>query len=369
MQSELPAPDVLWGRTLVVQVVQDPDGSGQLGELTGGRVTFDMGYQDNWFTLVRYRGGKAVVFGRGRDETYIAPEHPQDLLAGAPPWVPADELTAPALREEIDFVRWWDGRWGHADRLESLRVDYETAVALYPLLESEQLVAVFTESLPGVTHEEVAALFTAAESGTVKAELLAGLDAELSDAVIGYLTRGGVMADAEAVFDPLPAPATGPRPRRRITSARHRRQLVDAMIEASEMTRNAPPDTPELTDLLARIELLHHDFGHVDFAFRVGRGIGVGAPRNLRRIPSGLRRLRDIEAGESGRWLFIRFLVTDRHIRVERAYDHWPSWYPRNPYDNDPDRRDLLDELTHRAPSARPPWAEIAADEYAYAFD
>ncbi|WP_156370781.1 hypothetical protein [Nocardia arizonensis] len=369
MQSELPAPDVLWGRTLVVQVVQDPEGSGQLGELTGGRVTFDMGYQDNWFTLVRYEDGKAVVFGRGRDETYLPPDRPQDLLAGAPPWAPVAELVPLVLREEIDFVRWWDGRWRHAERLDPLRVDYETSVAMYPLLEAEQLVTVFAESLPDVTHEEVVALFTAAEAGTVKPELLGGLDAGLSGAVLDYLARGGVMADTAPVVDPLPAPATGPRPRRRMTSAEHRRQLVDAMSAASDIPRRSPPDTPELADIVARIEMLHRDFGYVDFAFRVGRGIGVGRPRNARKIPTGLRRLRDVEAGEQGRWLFIRFTVADGEVGIERAYDHWPSWYPRNPYDNDPDRRDLLDEFARRIPAARPNWADMAADDYSYDFE
>ncbi|MGN2635522.1 hypothetical protein ACTD5D_04865 [Nocardia takedensis] len=366
MRSELPAPDVLWGRTLVVQVVQDPDGSGQLGELTGGRVTFDMGYQDNWFTLIRYERDRAVVFGRGRDDTWIAPEQPLDLLADAPDWVPVDELTALILREEIDVVRWWDGTWRHAGQLDDLRVRYETAVAMYPLLESEQLVAVFAESLPGVTHEEVAALFTAAEAATVKAELLSGLDPELSAAVLDYLGRGGVLADAHAVAEPAPPPVSRPRIRRRITSVEHSRLLVAAMMAATDHPRPAPPNSPELADIIDRVRRLHRDFGHADFAFRVGRGIGVGVPRHARKIPTGLRRLRDVEAGEHGRWLFIRFTVEGADVRVERAYDHWPSWYPRNPYHNDPDRRDLLDEFAHRPPSARPDWADLAADDYAY---
>ncbi|MET7770747.1 hypothetical protein [Nocardia sp. NPDC005366] len=367
MQSELPTLDVLWGRTLVVQVVQDPEGAGQLGELAGGRVTFDMGMANNWFTLERYRDGTAVLFGQGRDDDYIAPVEPQDLLVGAPPWVPVADLTPLMLDEVIDFVRWWDGDdWRHADQLEQLRVEYETAVALYPLLELRQLVGLFAESLHGVTHDEVAALFAAAETRAVTRDLVSALGPDLSDAVFDFLDRGGVVAGSAPVAEELPAPATGPRLRRRITSVEHRRQLVAGMVEASELPRSTPPDSPELADMVARIHLLYREYGHVDFAFRVGRGIGVGVPRNARKIPTGLRRLRDIEAGEYGRWLFIRFTVEGEDVRVDRAYDHWPRWFPRNPYDNDPDRGDLVEELAARAAEARPSWAALAADEFAY---
>ncbi|MEV0295659.1 hypothetical protein [Nocardia sp. NPDC050710] len=365
MQFELPAPEALWGRTLVVQVVQDPEGSGQLGELVGGRVTFDMRYRDNWFTLVRYPRGRAVLFGRGRDDTYLAPDQPQDPLAGAPEWVPEADLTPLVLAEEIDFVRWWDsGRWHHAEQLDRLRVEYETAVALYPLLEFDQLVGVFADSLHGVTLDEVERLFAAAEAGAVSKDMVDGLEPALWDAVGDYLTRGGVMAGSAAVTEPLPAPAPGPRPRRRITAAEHRRQLVAAMVGASELPRPTPRDTPELADVIARIEALRDEYGTVEYAYRVGGRVATGTPRT-RKIPAGLRRLRAAEAAEYGRWLFIRFRADHAGVRVERAYDHWPSWYPLNPYRNDPDRADIVAELETRPPEWQPVWADTARDAFA----
>lgn len=367
MQSELPTLDVLWGRTLVVQVVQDPEGSGQLGELVGGRVTFDMGLAENWFTLVRYVDGTAVLFGQGRDDHYVAPAEPQDLLAGAPPWVPIADLTPLMLDEVIDFVRWWDGTaWRHSAQLELLRVEYETAVALYPLLELQQLIGLFAESLHGVTRAEIAALFAAAETRSVTPELVSVLEPELCDPVYDFLARGGVVAGSAPVAEELPVAGTGPRWRRRLSPVDHRRQLVAAMVEAPEKPRPVPPESPELIDMVARIRVLYEEYGHIDFAFRVGRGIGVGVPRNARKIPTGLRRLRDTETGEHGRWLFIRFAIDGAEVRVERAYDHWPDWFPRSPYDNDPDRGDLVEELANRGVDAQPTWAALAADEFAY---
>jgi hypothetical protein len=67
----------------------------------------------NWAHLTLVEGGRAVLYGYDHEYSATADaDPPLDLLAGAPAWLPWDDLLPYAARDELGYVLWHsDGAW------------------------------------------------------------------------------------------------------------------------------------------------------------------------------------------------------------------------------------------------------------------
>ncbi|MFI0779427.1 hypothetical protein [Streptomyces sp. NPDC021212] len=77
--------------------------------------------------------------------------------------------------------------------------------------------------------------------------------------------------------------------------------------------------------------------------------------------------LREIEAdAESGRYPYLRVIVTPDETIVDRAYDHWPDWAGSGFLGDAAPVGDLRGEMARRAERWRPEWTRRLDDEVPY---
>ncbi|MFR9753207.1 hypothetical protein ACL02S_19520 [Nocardia sp. 004] len=375
MTETFPAPSTLWARIAVWEALEFAEGDVSAKDFADGRITFDDG-GGNWATLVRYPDDRAVLFGWDRNsENFIAEEF-YDPLAQAPHWVPIAELNPLVIQYAVSFVYWWDAAaWHHTPTTV-----YDGAGScLGSLCDIDHFVNGYTdfafdiadcddEETGDAAMDTIRDLCSAAERGSVHRELLDALHfvaPSALDEVYAYLRDASVTRGSARPVEPYPAPPTGPRTRRKFNEFEHDRLLVEAMRAATELPREQPPSTPQLARVLEQIAEQTVGYGPIDVSFRVADGvISSQGGHPLERLD--LWELRTAENAEHGRWLFIRFRTEADRIIVDRAYDHWPSWHPLDPYRSDPHRRDIVGELAARPERWRPALASIAADEFAY---
>ncbi|MFB7722739.1 hypothetical protein [Nocardia sp. NPDC056100] len=359
-RSRIVPPAELWSTIAVWAVVVAAVNDDEFMLISDARISYDSG-SGEWATLVRYADDHWLLFGwDGDSETDRAVYDP---LAAAPPWVPVAELRPRIGVDEVSFVHWWDGaRWRRSP------TDIQDGEGLLGLFMGRADFIEWVTDEDGVLPDDdgpevIERLLRAADRGAVTAEMLGYLEPEIADVAMEYLRAAGVAAGAAKPVEPLPELWTGPASHRRINAEEHLRVLVDAMAAAAERARPEPDPTPELNAIVARMNSFQ---GRVDCAFRVGTFGHMALGPNSRITLPGLEELWLAESSEHGRWLFIRFEKDEHGLTIQRAYDHWPTWVDRSPYDYVVRRADIAAEVAARSEQWKPSWASIAADEYAY---
>ncbi|MBF6204773.1 hypothetical protein K8O92_02640 [Nocardia asteroides] len=227
MGFQLPHPEVLWARVTVLDVITfatHTDGVaggqeiGQTAAVEGGRLISDDG-EGNWYSLVRYPGERALLFGRDEDNEVTGTSY--DPLAAAPAWVRSVEPTAKlpgGVQGPVSFVRWWEfGRWQHTptDLDDGLELSLSAASDRESFTGSVMSAAIHAKwvemdyeagKLTALTVDPTAlhALCDATENGTVTKTHFYFLPPGLTAPVFTYLADAGVLSATDKPTEPLP---------------------------------------------------------------------------------------------------------------------------------------------------------------------
>ncbi|WP_305786576.1 hypothetical protein [Symbioplanes lichenis] len=387
----LDAPADLWRRWATLAAALSALGHEDVWTITAAGAHHDDG-GGNWAHLTLIEGGRAVLYGYDHEySATVDAEPPLDLLAGAPEWLPWEELTGPAGRDELGYTFWYDaGRWR--------RVPYELRNGLTTtagaVLGDDAAGRELAEFVFEWGEHDVDTPAERADVAAAAARLLTGFGSAALHALLARLTtrepdiraglavatRAGLLGDVE----PPSRPAGRPPQRRRVrklSEGDHDRLIWAAMHREPERDRPLPVGTGELGALVTwlrgrsaagdgRCEVsayadgssLEAQVGDPPPAERPGEG-NFGMFHELSDL---IRRLRAAEADDAyGRWLFLRVTTTATEVTVERRYDAWPSWWP----DDDtfgPWRANLRIEIEARAAQWRPGWAALLDPEIAY---
>ncbi|MEU7768354.1 hypothetical protein AB0B25_25035 [Nocardia sp. NPDC049190] len=229
MGFQLPHPEVLWARMTVFDVITSAthadedyrvgsgEGIGQSATVVGGRLSYD-DREGNWYTLIRYSGDRALLFGTDEDNKVAGTAY--DPLATAPAWVRSVELTAYRPRTTdgpISFVRWWEyGQWHHTptDLDDGLEMSLSAAADRADFTGNIMSAAIHAKwvemdyeagKLTSLTVDPNAlnALCDATETGTVSKAHLYFLSPDLTAAAFAYLSSAGVLTGTEKPTEPL----------------------------------------------------------------------------------------------------------------------------------------------------------------------
>ncbi|MGV9408885.1 hypothetical protein ACWDOP_03135 [Nocardia sp. NPDC003693] len=231
MELELPDPRALWVIAAVTDVffaafpgdVYDPDELasriGTTSVISGGRLDHEDG-AGNWFTLIRYTGDRAILFGWDRDNEVW--DQPYDPRAAAPEWVRSIELKTHhpdvLTADAVSFLRWWEnGRWHstpteHDDGLYMCLREYAQPGSLARRVEEAHTGAEdmaydddTDEVLDHVSRDELTSLARTAGGHAVTEHDLNILAPEIAHAAYRYFWQAGIASEAPQPVEPLPA--------------------------------------------------------------------------------------------------------------------------------------------------------------------
>ncbi|MFF1415404.1 hypothetical protein ACFVX6_37485 [Streptomyces sp. NPDC058289] len=121
LPQDLPAPEVLWARWSAVAVLEATTEAEQKPPVhrTGCWIDDRGLHLDDcgctWWTLKPLGGDRFVLFGEDESSGVKWHEPPVDMLAGAPDWIPHDELRELIAGNELGCVYWSEnGSWARA---------------------------------------------------------------------------------------------------------------------------------------------------------------------------------------------------------------------------------------------------------------
>jgi hypothetical protein len=395
---ELPEPGLLWTRWATLAAALSALGYDDVWSVDGTGAHHDDG-GGNWSHLALVEGDRAVLYGC--DHEYSATTHadpPLDLLAGAPDWLPWDELVPRAAEDQLGYVLWHeDGGWrrveypgGEQDGLAAtagavLDADATVAELVSFVFEWGQHDVDTADERADVRAAAVRLLTAGTRrelDGTALAALLGRLTDPAFDAAAGWAVavRGGLAPGTS-----VPRTAAGRRPARRrvrkLSDHEHDRLIWAAMHTEPERARPEPVPTGELGALVTWMRgrapggdghcalrvyadgssLAAQPGDHAP-ADRPGEG-RFGAFGELSEL---VRRLREAEtAGAAGRWLFLSVETTAHGVTVARRYDSWPDWWPDDGISG-PWRSNLRAEMQAREPAWQPSWTDLLDPGVAY---
>ncbi|BCJ55820.1 hypothetical protein Asp14428_72950 [Actinoplanes sp. NBRC 14428] len=392
--ADLPAPVLLWQRWATLAAALTPLGHEDVWSVGATGAHHDDG-GGNWSHLALVEDGRAVLYGYDHeysDTTYAEPA--LDLLAGAPDWLPWDDLARLAADDQLGYVLWYegDGPWqrvAYPDDLDDGLRQTAGPVLGEGAVRQELEEFVFQWGRHTVdTPEERDAVRSAAT------RLLGGFTAEALGDLLGRLTGvpvdlpAGVAVAATAGLLPgtvVPRVPPGTPPARRrvrsLSESGHERLVWDAMRREPERPRPVPAPVPALDDLVAWLRghapagdgrcslLMYADSAST--AAQEGEHPpeerpGDGWAASFAELSDLVRRLRDAEADEGhGRWLFLRIETTAGTVTVDRRYDGWPDWWADNG-PSGPWLGNLRTEIGSREARWRPSWAPLLDPEVAY---
>ncbi|WP_433719730.1 hypothetical protein ACQP2Y_33230 [Actinoplanes sp. CA-051413] len=395
---DLPEPGQVWTRWVTLAAALSAIGWDDVWSVGDTGAHHDDG-GGNWAHLALIEGGRAVLYGC--DHEYSATTHtdpPLDLLAGAPDWLPWDDLVPYAAEDQLGYVLWHDGGgWRRAEYPDG--VQDGLAATAGAVLDADATVAALVDVVFEWGQHD---LDTADERADVRAaavrlltvgtrrELdgtaLAGLLARLADpaldaaAGLAVAVRGGVAPGTS-----VPQTPAGRRPARRrvrkLSDHEHDRLIWAAMHTEPERERPEPVPTGELGALVTWMRsrapggdgrcTLRVYADDSSLAAQPGEGAPADRPGEGRfgafgELSDLVRRLRSAEAADaSGRWLFLFVETTAHGVTVERRYDSWPDWWEDNGISG-PWRSNLRAEVQAREPAWHPSWAALLDPEVAY---
>lgn len=323
MQPDLlPHPEDLWWSWTVAAAGQAARGEDGIGLDTAEHVLRLATRDGSWVRMQRFRGGRAVLWGRWTDSSDDATTRSMDPLGGVPAWALSDAVIADA--DEIGFLAWWRrGEWD-----TSTPVDDPGSVRLLQSVLSSDPKAVRL-----ARHGEPA----------------------LTD----YLPEG----DHDAAMDLVGRARSCAEP---ATQRTIRTLLLDQIHQQMRQTREVGRMLTARPPVLVQWSRVHRLRLPFEYAVRTERvnlipGLGVGrlpepATASLHNV---LRRLYAEEAGEeSGAWLFARVTYDGATIAFDRAFDSWPGWF-ETVDDPGPGLPLLRWEMEQRSPEWRPAWASL----------
>lgn len=312
-------PDDLWWPMVLLAArhVVDEDGGGSL-DVVDSCVCLNG--VDNYVQLQRFRGQRAVLWGRVGD-------HEGPPLEDVPDWALTDRLDQAVRTRGINYVAWFaHGEWDAVT--SAARGAPELLLSRMPSLEDEIVEAARTSDYDsealrdflGADPHHVVELLRSAESelpppvgGTVSGRLLVQIHEQMRDATEADRTliqRPAVLVQWSRI--------NGPSPPFEYAVMAARNQLVPATTN----TRFTTTATRSLTNVLHR---LRHDEA----------------------------------SDEYGAWLFARVWHDGRMLHFDRAYDSWPGWYQARRPNQGPSMADLAWEMDQRSPQWRPRWASL----------
>lgn len=177
--EDLPAPEVLWARWSVVAVLEATTEAEEGPQVhrtgcwidDGGLHLDDCGC--TWWTLAPMGGGRFVLFGEDESSEVKWYEPPVDMLAGAPEWLPHEELRALLAGYELGCVYWYEGgSWSRAPYPADLGDD-GLECGLSRFVEEDELLRLIDG--PAVSGDSRMTLLKHAERYELTPELLEGL--------------------------------------------------------------------------------------------------------------------------------------------------------------------------------------------------
>ena len=386
MRVDLPDPDVLWARWGAFAATMTAAGYDDVYWCDAAGAHLD-DHGGNWSRLVRVEGGRAVLFGHDHeysDTTTASP--PIDLLAGAPGWLPWDELLPHVDGYGLGYCYWWESAGWE-------RVDYPgdpgdgLRQTIGACLDGDAARADLVEVVTVWREHDLAGDAEKAEVEAAAATVLAAAAANRIDtaALDGLLGRvgdvdlaAGLAMAATAGLTPGSTPPASPpaagapeRRVRKLSDRQHDRLVWAAMREAAETPRPAPGAGPELATLVAwarghapgrdgRCTLL---FEMLDTAARQVPGdappTGDDSWAVFDEATDLVRRLWEAEADpRHGHWIYLRLETTRDGYAIERRYDSWPDWMPDDGISG-PWLDHLRLETGRRDPAFRPLWTAL----------
>jgi hypothetical protein len=387
---EIPGPADLWQRWAALATALTAVGFDDVW-MVGERGARHDDHGGNWATLALIDGGRAVLYGYDHEySATVDAEPPVDVLAGAPDWIPWDELTPFAADDQLGYVYWHDGTaWGCApyDEEDGLA---QTAGAVLEraatLTELYDFVVQWGEREPvsdtdaGRIRAACEALLDAAERQAVDDGVLRAYPGDLVEAGLAVAAAGGITPGG--VRPTIPA-GTRPRERRarKLSDREHRRLVWDAMQRAEELDRPLPPPTPSMDNLVrwvrdrapngdGRCSLLFwasaSGASEQDGEFAPVVRDGEDSLTIFGQAVDLVHAVRTDEADpRAGSWLFLRVETTAGDATFERRYDSWPDWWADNGISG-PGRDELAQEMSRREEQWRPRWTVLLAPDVAF---
>lgn len=302
----------------------------------------------SWARMQRFRGGRAVLWGRDVGSRGDALSHGVDVLDQVPVWAASQPVEHSVQADGVGFVAWFHhGEWDTStpDFDDGSDLLFQSLTDLDAVAREAARVhpSAATELLPGVIED--------ASSGVLLADAFRSYLGGAGDAEVGRL----MLIDAQQLSDP--------------SANSSLRELVRAEIHgqmqvSTDIPGRSVPDRPTILVLWARVAAPNFPFEH---AVLVEHGRLVTAPGN-RRLPDKvggtlgnlLKQLHKDEAGEeSGAWLFARVTYDGTRISFERAFDSWPPWFPSGQVSQGPTLEALRWEMDQRSAGWRPAWASL----------
>ncbi|MFJ5730707.1 hypothetical protein [Streptomyces paradoxus] len=120
LPGDLPSPEVLWARWAVIAVLEATTADERQARHRTGTWVDDTGLRLDdsgctWWGFVPRGAGRYVLFGEDESSGCKWHEPPVDMLAGAPAWLPHDELGDLLSGNELGCVYWYEnGTWARA---------------------------------------------------------------------------------------------------------------------------------------------------------------------------------------------------------------------------------------------------------------
>ncbi|MFJ5221517.1 hypothetical protein [Streptomyces sp. NPDC088400] len=186
LPEDLPAPDVLWARwsTIAIVTAEDDESRGRYptGCWLDSRVALRLDDSGcTWWTLVRYDGGRAVLYGEDESSAVKWHEPPVDMLAGGPDWLPYENLRDLLEGYELGCVYWYEsGSWARAPYPDDLDDD-GLDCGMGRFADREKAVDELVGYLDwAIDHATADALMTHAEQGTLTRQVLDAFLTELA---------------------------------------------------------------------------------------------------------------------------------------------------------------------------------------------
>ncbi|MFJ4081617.1 hypothetical protein ACIP17_07825 [Streptomyces iakyrus] len=119
LPGDLPSPEVLWARWALIAVLEATTADEEACHRTGTWVD-DTGLRLDdagctWWRFARRGAGRYVLYGEDESSGCKWHQPPVDMLAGAPVWLPHDELGDYLSGNELGCVYWYEnGSWARA---------------------------------------------------------------------------------------------------------------------------------------------------------------------------------------------------------------------------------------------------------------
>ncbi|MFD3698296.1 hypothetical protein ACFWUZ_19455 [Streptomyces sp. NPDC058646] len=202
LPQDLPAPEILWARWSTIAVLEATAASERVrpGHRTGCWIDEGGLHLDDcgctWWTLAPLDDDRFVLFGEDESSEVKWYEPPVDVLAGAPGWLPHEELRDLLAGNELGCVYWYEnGAWSRAPYPADLGDD-GLDCGLSRFVEEDELLRLMADHARPADRR--AELLRHAERYELTPELFEGLvrgcggDPEDLPAMLRALARSGL---------------------------------------------------------------------------------------------------------------------------------------------------------------------------------